>query len=199
MSAVNDWIVRDYFEFLGFFVAQPRKYQVPGRAKTAEEEIDLIVSNPSVSEQRLPDHLVWTGRDFAGVARAVVGVRGWHTERFSPAVIELSPEIFRFAEESTVKNVAQDLGAGPVTKILCLPELPSAGPLRNQAMALFRDKGIDGVILFRTMLLELAERIDVNKNYEKSDVMQILRILKNYDLLKDAQLELFKRKRSQKK
>ena len=28
MSAVNEWLVRDYFEFLGFFVAQPRKYQV---------------------------------------------------------------------------------------------------------------------------------------------------------------------------
>ena len=199
MSAVSEWIVREYFESLGFLVRQPTKYQVSARSKLAEEEIDLLAVNPNPGNEKKPEDVLWGANELRSVARAVIGVRGWHTERFSPAVIELSPEIFRFAEESTVKNVAQDLGTGPVTKILCLPELPSAGPLRTQAMALFRDKGIDGVILFRTMLLELADRIDVNKNYEKSDVMQILRILKNYDLLKDAQLELFKRKRSHKK
>ena len=41
------------------------------------------------------------------------------------------------------------------------------------------------------MLLELLEGVDTNKNYEKSDLLQILRILKNYDLLKAPQLELF--------
>jgi len=35
----------------------------------------------------------------------------------------------------------------------------------------------------------------VNRNYEKSDVLQMLRILKNYDLLKDRQMELFKSKK----
>lgn len=199
MSAVSEWIVREYFESLGFLVRQPTKYQVSARSKLAEEEIDLLAVNPNPAEYKKQEGILWGANELRSVARAVIGVRGWHTERFSPAVIELSPEIFRFAEESTVKNIAQDLGQGPVTKILCLPELPSAGPMRTQAMALFRDKGIDGVILFRTMLLELADRIDVNKNYEKSDVMQILRILKNYDLLKDAQLELFKRKRSGRK
>ena len=199
MSAVSEWIVREYFESLGFLVRQPTKYQVSARSKLAEEEIDLLAVNPNPAEYKKQEGILWGANELRGVARAVIGVRGWHTERFSPAVIELSPEIFRFAEESTVKHIAQDLGQGPVTKILCLPELPSAGPMRTQAMALFRDKGIDGVILFRTMLLELADRIDVNKNYEKSDVMQILRILKNYDLLKDAQLELFKRKRSGRK
>ena len=199
MSAVSEWIVREYFESLGFLVRQPTKYQVSARSKLAEEEIDLLAVNPNPAEYKKQEGILWGANELRSVARAVIGVRGWHTERFSPAVIELSPEIFRFAEESTVKHIAQDLGQGPVTKILCLPELPSAGPMRTQAMALFRDKGIDGVILFRTMLLELADRIDVNKNYEKSDVMQILRILKNYDLLKDAQLELFKRKRSGRK
>ena len=199
MSAVSEWIVREYFESLGFLVRQPTKYQVSARSKLAEEEIDLLAVNPNPVEEARPEGILWGAHELRGVARAVIGVRGWHTERFSPAVIELSPEIFRFAEESTIKKIAQELGPGPVAKILCLPELPAAGPLRTQAMALFKDKGIDGVILFRTMLLELAERIDVNKNYEKSDVMQILRILKNYDLLKDAQLELFKRKRSARK
>jgi len=60
---------------------------------------------------------------------------------------------------------------------------------------MLREKGIDGVIMFRTMLLDLAAHVDVNKNYEKSDLLQMLRILKNYDLLRDAQLELFRKRR----
>ena len=40
------------------------------------------------------------------------------------------------------------------------------------------------------MLLDLLEKIEINQNYSKSDTLQVMRILKNYDLLKDAQLDL---------
>ncbi len=196
MSAVNEWIVRDYFEFLGFFVMQPRKYQVPGRAKTAEEEIDLIVCNPRVTEQRLPDRLVWTGRDLAGVGRAVVGVRGWHTGRFSANTFEQAPDILRFAEADVVRLAEKRFGTDRVAKILCLPQLPASRDLREKALVLLRARGVDGVLQFRTLLQELVALIDVNKNYEKSDVLQIVRILKAYGLLTpDKQMDLFERKR----
>jgi hypothetical protein len=48
------------------------------------------------------------------------------------------------------------------------------------------------VIPFRTMLADLLNQTEVNRNYQKSDLLQIIRILKNYDLVKDSQLELFK-------
>ncbi len=195
MSAVSEWIVREYFESLGFLVRQPRKYQVSSRPKYVEEEVDLLVVNPSVSEQALPETILWGATEVQRLSRAVVGVRGWHTERFSPARIALSPEIFRFADSNAVKNIARDLGPGPVAKVLCLPDLPPGGPMKEKAIQLLREKGINGVILFRTMLLELAEHVDVNKNYEKSDLLQMLRILKNYDLLKDAQMDLFRKRR----
>jgi hypothetical protein len=196
MSAVNEWIVREYFEFLGFFVIQPRKYQVPGRAKTAEEEIDLIVSNPRVADQRLPDRLVWTGRDLAGVGRAVVGVRGWHTERFSANTFEQAPDILRFAEADVVRLAEKRFGTDRVAKILCLPQLPASPELREKALDLLKERGVDGVLQFRTLLQELAALIDVNKNYEKSDVLQTVRILKAYGLLTpEKQLDLFERKR----
>ena len=31
--------------------------------------------------------------------------------------------------------------------------------------------------------------IDSNRNYGKSDTLQVIRVLKNYDLLKDAQMD----------
>ena len=199
MSAVSEWIVREYFESLGFLVRQPRKYQVSARPKQVEEEIDLLVVNPSVTEQNLSEAALWGAADLKHVSRAIVGVRGWHTERFSPAVIALSPEIFRFADGGAFKNAVRDLGPGPVAKVLCIPDIPTSGPLREKAQDLFRSKGIDGVILFRTMLRELADYVDSNKNYEKSDLLQTIRILKNYDLLKDAQMELFRRKKKTRK
>jgi len=62
-------------------------------------------------------------------------------------------------------------------------------------LALLRSKGIDAVIPFRTILIELIKATEVNRNYQKSDLLQIIRILKNYDLIKEPQLELFKVRR----
>ncbi|MBC8039082.1 MAG: hypothetical protein H7Y06_00915, partial [Opitutaceae bacterium] len=47
MSAIDEGIVREYFEQNGFLVRQVRKYQVQARKKTGDEEIDLLVYNPS--------------------------------------------------------------------------------------------------------------------------------------------------------
>jgi hypothetical protein len=38
-------------------------------------------------------------------------------------------------------------------------------------------------------------RVATNRNYVKSDLLQTLRLLKNYDLLKDPQMELKLRSR----
>lgn len=196
MAAVNEWIVREYFEFQGFFVMQPRKYQVPGRAKTAEEEIDLIICRPGDAEQRLPDRLVWTGADLAGVSRAVVGVRGWHTERFSANTFEQTPDILRFAGADVVRLAEKRFGTDRVARVLCLPQLPATPELRDKALAVLKDRGVDGVLSFRTLLQELITMIDVNRNYEKSDVLQVMRVLKSYGLLTmERQMDLFERKK----
>lgn len=194
MSSVNEWITREYFESLGFMVRQPRKFQVSARPKLAEEEIDLLVINPLARDQRISDEMVWSSYELRHIQRAIVAVRGWHTERFTPAVLEMTPEVFRLSDDYVLQKAEEMMGEGAVAKILCLPELPASKDLRDQVLRLLKDKGIDGVLLFPTMLLELAAYVDVNKNYEKSDLLQILRILKAYNLLQNAQLELFKPK-----
>jgi hypothetical protein len=195
MSAVNESVVREYFEALGFLVSQPRKYGVPGRSKNPEEEIDLLVWNPHAGENIIPDHMVWGTDELKGISRAVVGVRGWHTERFSVSTFEQTPEILRFAEPDCTRVAARWLGSESMAKILCLPKLPASGELKKQTILVMKEKGIDGVISFHTMLLELVRRVETKRNYEKSDLLQVIRLLKNYDLLKDDQLELFVKKR----
>ena len=72
-----------------------------------------------------------------------------------------------------------------------IPALPTSGDARQQSIDLLHSKGIDAVVPFRTMLSDLIEHIEVNRNYQKSDLLQIIRILKNYDLFAPPQLELF--------
>jgi len=192
MASVNEWIVREYLESLGFLVRQPQKYQVVARSKGAHEQVDLLALNPAVSEPvALPETMLWGGRELTGVASAILTVRGWHSERFTAAMLASSPELYRFAEPESVHAAEVDLGRKNPARILCMADLPSDAESKNEALEFLKSRGIDGVILFRPMLLELAEHVDVKKVYEKSDLLQMMRILKNYDLLKTGQMDLF--------
>lgn len=196
MASVSEWIAQEYFEMLGFLVIQPCKYSVSGRQKRVEEEPDLIIFNPLITEHVLPPSLLWVAADLKKIARAVVGIYGSHTDRFYPAMPENLPEIVRFAGEDSVRMASRRLGSNQIAKILCLPQLPVAQKLKDETLRILKAKGIDGILEFRTMLVEIIKGIDKNRNYEKSDVLQIIRILKKYDLFRDAQLELFSRKRT---
>ena len=199
MASVNEWMVREYLEALGFLVRQPRKYQVVARSKGLHEEVDLLAVNPALPPgQPLPKAKLWGATELAQVSCAIIAVRGWHSEKFTAAMLASSPEVYRFAEPESVRAAETELGVAQPAKILCMADLPTDPDPRAEALGFLKSRGIDGVILFRPMLLELAERIDVKKTYEKSDLLQILRILKNYDLLKSGQMDLFSHSRRRK-
>jgi hypothetical protein len=197
MSAIDEGIVREYFEQNGFLVRQARKYQVQARRKVGEEEIDLVVYNPAWQRgTRKPDFFLFSS-ELPCVHRAIVAVKGWHTGVFTPNILRSSPEIFRFLEEEVLREASRlfstDVGdetGGALTKILVLPSLPTAEPFRSQSVELLKSRGIDAIISFRAMLLDLIDKIEPNQNYSKSDTLQVMRLLKNYDLIQDAQLDL---------
>ena len=197
MSAIDEGIVREYFEQNGFLVRQARKYQVQSRRKLADEEIDLMVFNPSWDRTaRKPDFFLFSN-ELPFVQKAIVAVKGWHTGVFSPTMLKSSPEIFSFLQKNVLKEAARffpsdagDATGGGLTKILVLPSLPTAEPFRSQSVEMLKQAGVDAIISFRAMLLDLLEKIEINQNYSKSDTLQVMRLLKNYDLLKDTQLDL---------
>ena len=199
MSAIDEGIVREYFEQNGFLVRQARKYQVVARQKAAEEEIDLMVFNPAWQRgARKPDFFLFSS-ELAYVQKGIVAVKGWHTGVFTPNMLKSSPEIFSFLQHNVLKEAARFFPAGAggeaeateeVTKILVLPSLPTAEPFRSQSVELLKQHGVDAIISFRAMLVDLLDKIEINKNYTKSDTLQVMRILKNYDLVKDSQMDL---------
>jgi hypothetical protein len=108
-----------------------------------------------------------------------------------------SPEIFRFLEDNVLKQASRlfpadtgEEGGGEPTKVLVLPSLPTAEPFRSQSVELLKSRGVDAIVSFRAMLIDLLEKVETNQNYSKSDTLQVMRILKNYDLIKDTQLNL---------
>jgi hypothetical protein len=194
MSSVSETIVREYFELNEFLVRQHRKYIA--QTKREEDDIDFFVLNPHAATRDGELPFVLSSAELKFIERAIVVVKGWHTETFSSARLASTPEIFRFVGTKVFQQAARVFGEnGAPLKILVIPALPQSEQARAESIALLRAKGIDAVLPFRTMLADLVRQTEVNRNYQKSDLLQVIRILKNYDLLKDPQLELFKPKR----
>lgn len=197
MSSVNESIVREFFELNGFLVRQQRKFVAPNRRD--DEAVDFFAFNPNAEPAAAPSPFVLNPADLQRVRRAAIVVKGWHTETFSPAVLEHSPDIYRFVQPKIFQRAIEAFGGDDaILKILVIPGLPRERELRDRCVNLLQEKGVDAALTFPVLLSDLIERIEVNRNYAKSDVLQLIRILKNYDLLKDPQLELFKPKRKRK-
>ena len=196
MSAVSETIVREFFELREFLVRQHRKY-IGQTRRLEDDDIDFFVLNPHPQPHQGALPFVLGSTDLPFVERAIVVVKGWHTETFSSAVLTHAPEIFRFVQPKVFQQAARAFGTeGTLLKILVVPALPQAPAARDESIALLRSKGIDAVIPFRTMLADLVSETEINRNYQKSDLLQIIRILKNYDFFKDPQMELFKSRRT---
>jgi hypothetical protein len=166
--------------------------------KNSVEEIDLVVFNPTwVREQRKPDFFLFT-TELPYLHHTIVAVKAWHTDVFTPGMLKSSPEIFRFLEAEGQRGAgrffpAED-GVGAeaseeFSKILVLPALPTQEPFRSQSVELLKARGVDGIISFRAILLDLIEKVEVNRSYRKSDTLQVLLNLKNYDLRRDPQMD----------
>ena len=194
MSAVSETIVREYFELHEFLVRQHRKYIA--QTKREDDDIDFFVFNPHPLTASAPLPFILSSADLMQVERAIVVVKGWHTETFSSARLASTPEIFRFVGTKVLQQAARVFGEnGAPLKILVVPTLPQETQARDASIALLRAKGVDAVIPFRTMLADLVTHTEANRNYQKSDLLQTIRILKNYDFFKEPQMELFKTRR----
>jgi len=194
MSAVSETIVREYFELHEFLVRQHRKYIA--QTSREEDDIDFFVLNPLAARREDEPPFVLASGDLKFIERAIVVVKGWHTETFSSARLESTPKLFRFVGTRVFQQAAKLFGAnGAPLKILVVPSLPHTAGEREKSITLLRAKGVDAVIPFRTMLADLVTRTEANRNYQKSDLLQTIRILKNYDFLREPQLELFRVRR----
>ena len=124
MSAVSETIVREYFELHEFLVRQHRKYIAQTRRE--DDDIDFFVLNPLATKREGELPFVLASADLKYVERAIVVVKGWHTETFSSARLASTPEIFRFVGTKVFQQAAKVFGEnGAPLKILVVPAFPT--------------------------------------------------------------------------
>jgi hypothetical protein len=204
MAGFDENIVREYFELNRFFVRQLRKYQVQTRKKKVEEEIALAVHNPGVPAGEAETGFQLFSADMLKIRCAVVVVKGWHSSHFTPAMMKSSSRIFDYLKKDVLNKTDQyfdfeeapfDDEASPeqgaCKKILVLPGIPTSDPQRSEAIALLQENGVDGIITFSTILENLLRNVEVNHSYRKSELLQLMRVLKLYDMVKEPQMNLF--------
>ncbi len=130
----------------------------------------------------------------------IVSVKGWHTDVVSPSIVKkMQPDLVRFVEIGVQKYCSAFASiSDKVVKIVVLPSITTSKEQRAKTVELLYSMGIDAVIQFRTILWDLINYVQVNHNYSKSDVLQVIRILKAYNVFKEPQLTLFERPRCRK-
>lgn len=194
MSAVSEQVVREFFELQGFLVRELRKSVAPGDAVRGATSADFAVFNPAA--RRNPADLPFElgGEHVSRIRQAAVLVLGWHTTRIYARTVGRLSEIGKFVDRVASPLPESGLAGEGVLRLIAAPGLP-AGQAGERTAAALKERGVDGILPFDRLLNELVARVEVNRNYTRSDLLQTLRLLKIYGLLRDPQLELFARGR----
>tara|TARA_B110000285_G_scaffold137064_1_gene153484 strand:- start:667 stop:1266 length:600 start_codon:yes stop_codon:yes gene_type:complete len=199
MAIFDENIVREYFELNGFFARQLRKHSVHSRRKVTEESVDLLVYNPSAPSDAPEPNFQLFSSDMVAIRQAIVVVDSWQQTRVTPAILKSPARLLEFLKKGVLsqtdvffqveEGALEDVAA--YHRILVLPGLPTAEPQRSECIELFKAAGVDGVIAFSTILEDLLRHVEVNHSYQKSELLQLVRVLKVYDMVQAPQMRLF--------
>lgn len=197
MDGLEEIIAREYFEQNGFLVRRVST-PWPAQRKKQPEGSDLMVVRCAAQPPERPPGFFLFSSELPLLRQAVILIRGWHALR-SPPIPRTSAQIHRFITQTVMKTFVEKenlLNEPPndVTgwlKILLLPHLPTAEPFRTQIVEILQAARVGGVISFRAMLSDLVGRAELDGPADRSAVPGTIRLLRQYDLLRDSQLDLF--------
>ncbi|MCM8803826.1 MAG: hypothetical protein NC833_01045 [Candidatus Omnitrophica bacterium] len=166
-------IVKEFFIINGFYVTRKDNFLIVKNTKNKYKDIEEFI----IEKEKV-----------IFIDKAIIKVLAWHTLKFTPSVIKkFYSEIFEITEEKIYKKV-KDLLVNNYKKILVIPGLPSNLSLRNESIKIMKEKGINNIILFPTVISGLIERID-ERNLYQSQTLEIIRILKFYKFFSEKKFE----------
>jgi hypothetical protein len=199
MSSFDEEVVREYFELNRFFVRQLQKHLVRSRKKTVEDSVSMLVLNPAAVRESAQTNFQLFSVDMATVRQALVVVHSWQHTRVTPAILKSNARLADFLKKELLPRLdllfaVEDESIDNIEafkKIAVVPGFPTADPYRGECITLLKDQGIDGVIAFSTILEDWLRHVEVNHSYHKSKLLQLVRVLKIYDMVQTPQLRLF--------
>jgi len=195
MGDVSLSLAREFFETHGFLVTVNRKYALARRGEVPGADLYVVNSRGAKASAKSDEDPVMTGRELGGIERAAVSVKGWHTDVFSTALLERAPDVLDFCRDADLAAASRFFGGRTFSRVLVLSRLPKTKDLRAKAVHALAKAGVTHILEFSTILRVLANEVKTNKNYDESDVLQMLRLLKVYNLVAEDQLSLFPAKR----
>ncbi len=190
MSNINEILVREFFEMLGFVVKANRKF-IP-KGKTSKRGVDFFIINLNTNQNKESEEFVLEGESVKSVHSAIIRIEPWHTDKFYPSVIQKDEGLLDFLNPENLKEAQKVLKTSDFKKILVISRLPSSQEMCNKSEKILKTKGIDHLITFPIILSWLIKTVKNNKSYY-NDALELLRILKQYRLFRKPQLELFKK------
>ncbi len=195
MAETNMRVVREFLEANDFSVITNRKFQLQKAEPPGRYSIDLLGGNLQWTKPESPLPMRLQARHLRYVPNVIVDVKGWHSQRFSPSIVGSMKELYYFVSPAALEFAREVFGGAPFKSILVISEAPVDRDASSKMEEILRENGIDHVIEFPTILSFLISHVEVSVNYVGSDVLQLIRYLKRYGLVKGLQLELpFKHK-----
>ena len=194
---MDESIAREYLELNGFVTMPLRKGRAQSKRSLSEEGLDLYIRNTRFAESDRPPSFLLFSSELRRLESAVVCVRGWHSEKAAQAAMKSGADMLRYVESNVLKKVDKwfefenwrELGEMSFPKrVLVAPAFPTQEAYRARIESALREKGVDGILSFKSMLLDIIDRVDTRHVYPKSDLLQLVRTLKTFDLIKDSQM-----------
>ena len=182
MPDINETIVRHFFELNGFLVRTNVKYKLTKVKGSGDSDIDLVVYNLDPDKHHPPHDFVLNKKSLPGIERAIVEVKGWHNDAFTRGTISSFPEVFNFVRPEAIEAASEFFRGTDFRRILVLSKLSLVEESRNAAMEILKAGGIEHVIEFATIIHCVAKRVETNKNYPDSEIMQTMRLVKIYGM-----------------
>ena len=192
-------IAIDYFETNGFLVR--KSSSVLGKMADGFYP-SLIVRN--LKEEELQEMMMfnfqWFSSDILKTKRAVVSIAGESLFETGSRALRQDKRTLQTLKKLITAKQAPKFPWEDTTleeefrghyRLVILPVLPPVEPLYSQLCEVLESRGVAGVITFRTLLDNLIQQLDVLEDAKLSPRLKMLRVLKQMELLKIPQLDLF--------
>ena len=190
MADTNTRVVREFLEANNFSVITNRKFQLQKADPPGRYSIDILGGNMQYTEPKSPLPMRLLAEHMRHIPNVIVDVKGWHSFRFSPSLVNTKPELFYFVSPEALKFARSIFKGAPFKSVLVISEAPATEAVWSKMEEMLKNGGIDHVLEFPTILSFLISYVQVSNNYIESDTLQLLRFLKRYGLVKGEQLEL---------
>lgn len=184
-------LVRIYFEINGFYVKNTNQ-GIAGTPRKIGDYTILNIKNSNCPESGKLNFQLF-GSDISKLKEAQILIRPHHLEKTTLKTVKNGAKLL-----SLIKKDINNFGKhdpfddSSHFRILITPGFPKENIHREELITILKNYSIDAVLSYRTVFENILKNIDLNQRYPKDSPLELLRLLKIYDLIQGPQLELFR-------